>query len=61
MHEAEARWFAESLATLLAAAAMIEGSPLAGEWIAARLHPRGRVAGAIGGVDAGAVLGPMQG
>ena len=61
VHEAEARWFAESLATLLAAAAMIEGSPLAGEWIAARLHPRGRVAGAIGGVDAGAVLGPMQG
>lgn len=54
--EAEARWFAESLAMLLTGAAMIDSSPLAGEWLATRFGDRGGVAGAIGAVDAEAVL-----
>jgi len=54
--EAEARWFTESLALLLTGAVMLGGSPLAGEWLAVKLGERGRVAGAVGAVDAGAVL-----
>ncbi|MFN4099574.1 MAG: DNA alkylation response protein, partial [Pararhodobacter sp.] len=54
--EAEARWFAESLAMLLTGAVMLSDSPLAGEWLAVKLGERGRVAGAVGAVDTGAVL-----
>lgn len=55
--EAEARWFAESLAQLLAGAAMIERSSLADAWLASRLDgPRGQIAGAMAGIDAEPVL-----
>lgn len=55
--EGEARWFAESLAKLMSAAAMIEASPLAGEFIATRLSAeRGQITGAIGAVDTAAIL-----
>ena len=55
--EAEARWFAESLAQLLAGAAMLEKSPNAGAFIASRLAgERGQTAGALAGIDAQAVL-----
>ncbi len=58
--EAEARWFAESLATLLTGAVMIAESPFAGEWLSVRLGARGRVAGAVGALDASALLEAMQ-
>src|SRR6056297_412474 len=57
--EARARLYAESLATLLTASVLMRHAPgaVAGAYIAARLsEPRGRVAGAVGGIDAGAVL-----
>lgn len=54
--EAEARWFAESLAMLLTGAAMLQASPLAGDWLATRLGERGTVAGAITGIDPHQVL-----
>jgi putative acyl-CoA dehydrogenase len=55
--EAEARWFAESLAQLLTGAAMMEASPVAAMWIASRLGgPRGQIAGALSGLDARPVL-----
>ena len=55
--EAEARWFAESLATLLTGAVMLADSPLAGEWLATRLGAaRGTVTGALGAFDASRVL-----
>ena len=56
--EAEARWFAESLGVLLTGAVMLAESPLAGEWLATRLSPRGRVAGAAA-IDAGPVLAAL--
>jgi putative acyl-CoA dehydrogenase len=55
--EAEARWFAESLAQLLTAAVLLEHSPVAGNYLAARLDgPRGQIAGAMGEIDVQAVL-----
>ncbi|WP_297774273.1 acyl-CoA dehydrogenase family protein [uncultured Roseovarius sp.] len=57
--EAQARWYAESLATLLTASVLLRHAPdaIAGAYISTRLsEPRGRVAGAIGGVDTDAVL-----
>ncbi|MFN3953145.1 MAG: acyl-CoA dehydrogenase family protein [Pararhodobacter sp.] len=55
--EAEARWFAESLAQLLAGAAMLEKSPNAQAFIASRLDaPRGQIAGSLAGLDTGEVL-----
>jgi putative acyl-CoA dehydrogenase len=55
--EAEARWFAESLGTLLAAAVMLSDSPVAGAYIATRLGAeRGTIAGAMGVIDAEQVL-----
>lgn len=57
--EAQARWFAESLAMLLSGAVMLGESPLAGEWLATRLGERGGVAGALGAVDADLVLADL--
>ena len=55
--EAQARWFAESLALLLTGAVMLGESDLGGEWVATRLGaPRGTIAGAVGAIDAGRVL-----
>jgi putative acyl-CoA dehydrogenase len=57
--EAQARWYAESLATLLTASVLLRHAPdaVSGAYVATRLsEPRGRVAGAIGGIDTGAVL-----
>jgi len=55
--EAQARWFAESLATLTMAAAMLAHSPLAGAWCDSRLDPeRGQIAGAIAGLDTEQIL-----
>ena len=54
---AEARWFTESLATLLSAAVMLSDSPIAEEFIATRLNEaRGTIAGATGTFDVGHVL-----
>ncbi|HAW47482.1 MAG TPA: DNA alkylation response protein [Roseovarius sp.] len=57
--EAQARWYAESLATLLTASVLMRHAPdaVAGAYIATRLsNPRGRVAGAVGGIDPSPVL-----
>ncbi len=57
--EGQARWYVESLATLLTAAVLIRTAPTAvsDAYIATRLTgERGRVAGAIGNVDLGGVL-----
>jgi len=55
--EAEARWFTESLATLLAGAVMLADSPIAGEYVATRLGDRrGMVFGAMAAVDTQAIL-----
>ncbi|MDQ2088287.1 acyl-CoA dehydrogenase family protein [Marimonas arenosa] len=58
--EDEARWFAESLATLLTAAVLLRFSPpaVAEAYAATRLDPagRGRVYGAVTGLDSGAIL-----
>ncbi|KNX43137.1 putative acyl-CoA dehydrogenase AidB [Roseovarius tolerans] len=62
--EAQARWYAESLATLLTASVLLRHAPdaVAGAYIATRLsEPRGRVAGAIGRIDTGAVLARLGG
>lgn len=57
--EAEARWYAESLATLLTAAVLIRRAPpaVAEGYIATRLAGhRGRIAGAVQGLDTSAIL-----
>ena len=57
--EAQARWYAESLATLLTASVLMRQAPgvVAEAYIATRLsEPRGRVAGAIGTLDTTAIL-----
>jgi len=55
--EAEARWFAESLAQLLTAVVLMEQSPIADAYIASRLDgPRGQIAGAVRGLDTETVL-----
>ncbi|MFU8776612.1 MAG: acyl-CoA dehydrogenase family protein [Roseovarius sp.] len=57
--EAQARWYAESLATLLTASVLMRQAPdaVAGAYIATRLSdPRGRVAGAIGRLDTAPIL-----
>lgn len=57
--EAQARWYAESLATLLTASVLLRHAPdaVATAYIATRLSgPRGRVAGAISGIDPAPVL-----
>ncbi len=55
--EAEARWFAESLAQLLTAAVLIERSPVAEHYLATRLGgPRGQIAGAMAQSEMQAVL-----
>ncbi|SEM79400.1 putative acyl-CoA dehydrogenase [Roseovarius tolerans] len=62
--EAQARWYAESLATLLTASLLLRHAPdaVAGAYIATRLsEPRGRVAGAIGRIDTEAVLARLGG
>jgi putative acyl-CoA dehydrogenase len=62
--EAQARWYAESLATLLTASVLLRHAPdaVSGAYVATRLsEPRGRVAGVIGGIDTGAVLARLGG
>jgi putative acyl-CoA dehydrogenase len=57
--EGEARWYAESLATLLTASVLIRHAPapVSDAYVATRLTgERGRVAGAISGVDFSAIL-----
>ena len=55
--ESQARWFAESLATLLAGAVMLADSPVAPDYIGARMgDARGQVFGAVGEIDTRAVL-----
>ncbi|TDE40336.1 acyl-CoA dehydrogenase family protein [Antarcticimicrobium sediminis] len=57
--EAEARWFAESLATLLTAAALFETAPdaVAGGYVTSRLTgARGSLPGAVAGLDTEAIL-----
>ena len=57
--EAQARWYTESLATLLTASVLIRTAPsaVAEAYLATRLNgPRGRTAGSIGAIDTGAVL-----
>ncbi len=62
--EAQARWYAESLATLLTASVLIRHAPpaVADGFVSTRLAgDRGRVAGAIGGVDSAAILARLAG
>lgn len=63
--EAEARWFVESSGLLLSASVLLRHLPgaLTDAFIATRLAPdgRGRLAGAISGVDAGAILATAWG
>ena len=57
--EGQARWYAESLATLMTASILIRQAPpaIADAYIATRLTgERGRSAGAITGVDTRAIL-----
>lgn len=58
--EAEARWYAESLATLMTASVLLRFSPAAvsDAYVATRLNPtgRGRIYGATSGMDTGAIL-----
>ena len=57
--EAQARWYAESLATLLTASVLMRQAPgvVAEAYIATRLsEPRGRMAGAIGTLDTTPIL-----
>ncbi len=58
--EAEARWFAESLATLMTASVLLRHSPAAvsDAYVATRLNPegRGRIYGAVSGMDTSAIL-----
>ncbi len=60
----EARWYAESLATLLTASVLMRAAPpaIAEAYIATRLTgARGRTAGAIGAVDEAAILARLSG
>jgi len=62
--EAQARWYCESLATLLTASVMLRHAPdaVASAYVATRLGgARGRVAGAIGAIDPGPVLSRLGG
>ncbi len=62
--EGQARWYVESLATLLTAAILIRQAPaaVAEGYVATRLSSdRGRVAGAIGPVDHAAILMRLNG
>ena len=57
--EGQARWYVESLATLLTAAVLIRQAPaaVAEGYVATRLNgDRGRVAGAMGVVDYAGIL-----
>ena len=57
--EAQARWYVESLATLLTASVLIRHAPapVAEAYVATRLAgERGRTTGAIGAVDSDAIL-----
>ena len=57
--ESAARWYVESLATLLTASVLLRHAPpaVADAYVATRLTgQRGRVAGAIDGVDTDAIL-----
>ena len=61
--EGEARWYADSLATLLTASILIRQAPpaIADAYIATRLTgERGRSAGAISGVDTAAILARLS-
>jgi len=61
--EAQARWYAESLATFLTASVLMRQAPdaVASAYIATRLSdPRGRVAGAIGTLDTGPILARLN-
>ncbi|RME13844.1 MAG: DNA alkylation response protein, partial [Alphaproteobacteria bacterium] len=62
--EAEARWFAESLAGLLAASVLIRAgnAAVADGYVATRLAPggRGHVPGAVGGLDTGALIARIR-
>jgi putative acyl-CoA dehydrogenase len=62
--EGEARWFVESLATLLTASALLRFAPsaVAEGYVHTRLSPeagRGRVYGAVSGLDTDALLGRL--
>ena len=62
--EAEARWFAESLATLLAASLLIRNAPqaVADGFVATRVAGhRGQVIGAVSGLDTAAILARLEG
>jgi len=62
--EREARWYSESLATLLTASVLIRNAPqaVADAYVATRLSgARGRSAGAIGAVDEAAILARIGG
>ncbi|WP_101067982.1 acyl-CoA dehydrogenase family protein [Roseovarius salinarum] len=62
--EADARWYAESLATLLTASVLIRQAPaaVAEGYVATRLGAgRGRLAGATGAVDEAAILERLGG
>ncbi|MGM0660424.1 MAG: acyl-CoA dehydrogenase family protein [Pseudomonadota bacterium] len=62
--EAQARWYCESLATLLTASVLIRNAPdaVASAYVATRLGaPRGRIAGAIGAIDTASVLDRLGG
>jgi len=56
--EGDLRWYVESLATLLTASVLIRHAPpaVSDGYVATRLEARGRTAGAISGVDTGAIL-----
>ncbi|MFC4668518.1 acyl-CoA dehydrogenase family protein [Seohaeicola nanhaiensis] len=60
--EAEARWFAESLAVLLTASVLLRHAPEAvgTGYAGSRLGESGRITGAIGGVDVAAILGRLE-
>ena len=62
--ESQARWYVENLATLLTASVLMRSAPVAVSeaYVTTRLYgERGRTAGAISGVDVGAVLGRLAG
>ncbi|MBC7132335.1 MAG: acyl-CoA dehydrogenase family protein [Roseovarius sp.] len=62
--EGQARFYVESLATLLTASVLLRQAPgaVAGAYVATRLsEPRGRVAGAVTGIDTAAVLARLGG
>jgi putative acyl-CoA dehydrogenase len=62
--EGEARWYVESLATLLTASVLIRQAPgpISDAYCATRLGgARGRSAGAVQGLDTGAILARLGG